>query len=68
MLQYIVPIPVHSRAAPGNIRLSRNAHPDYGTLTVGWVAYQMAGHDFHHLKHIETIDAAGQARRREPPP
>lgn len=29
------------------------AHPEYGTLTVGWVANQMAGHDIHHLKQIE---------------
>lgn len=32
-------------------------HPEYGALTVDWVARQMAGHDFHHLKQIETIDA-----------
>lgn len=42
-------------------------HPEYGALTVGWVAHQMAGHDLHHLKQIETIDAAGQPGRREPP-
>ncbi len=29
------------------------AHPEYGTLTVGWVTSQMAGHDIHHLKQIE---------------
>ena len=34
-------------------------HPEYGVLTVGWVAHQMAGHDLHHLKQIELIDAAG---------
>ena len=34
-------------------------HPEYGALTVGWVAHQMAGHDLHHLLQIETIDAAG---------
>lgn len=27
-------------------------HPEYGTLTVEWVANQMAGHDIHHLKQI----------------
>ena len=27
-------------------------HPEYGTLTVDWVANQMAGHDIHHLKQI----------------
>jgi uncharacterized damage-inducible protein DinB len=28
-------------------------HPEYGTLTVDWVANQIAGHDIHHLKQIE---------------
>lgn len=27
-------------------------HPEYGTLTVDWVAHQIAGHDIHHLKQI----------------
>ena len=30
-------------------------HPDFGRLTVEWVAAQMAGHDLHHLKHFEQI-------------
>jgi hypothetical protein len=30
-------------------------HPEYGLLTVGWVAAQMAGHDIHHLKQLEQI-------------
>ena len=28
-------------------------HPEYGPLTVGWVAAQMAGHDIHHLQQLE---------------
>ena len=31
------------------------AHPEYGSLTVGWIQSQMAGHDLHHLKQIETV-------------
>lgn len=31
------------------------SHPDYGLLTVWWVATQIAGHDIHHLKQIESI-------------
>lgn len=31
------------------------AHPEYGTLTVRWIANQMAGHDIHHLKQIESM-------------
>ena len=30
-------------------------HPEYGTLTVWWIAAQMAGHDIHHLKQLEKI-------------
>jgi hypothetical protein len=30
-------------------------HPEYGSLTVWWVANQLAGHDINHLKQIETI-------------
>jgi uncharacterized damage-inducible protein DinB len=30
-------------------------HPEYGTLTVEWVANQMAGHDIHHLKQIASV-------------
>ena len=33
-------------------------HPEYGSLTVGWIMAQMAGHDIHHLKQFE----AGPAR------
>ena len=32
-------------------------HPEYGALNVGWIANQMAGHDIHHLKQIETVNA-----------
>lgn len=32
-------------------------HPEYGSLTVGWVASQMAGHDIHHLKQFEVMAA-----------
>lgn len=31
------------------------SHPEYGSLTVWWVANQMAGHDLHHLKHLEQV-------------
>jgi uncharacterized damage-inducible protein DinB len=30
-------------------------HPEYGTLTVWWVANQLAGHDIHHLKQIDAV-------------
>lgn len=30
-------------------------HPEYGSLTIDWVAAQLAGHDLHHLKQLEAI-------------
>jgi DinB family protein len=30
-------------------------HPEYGELTVSWVASQLAGHDIHHLKQLQKI-------------
>lgn len=30
-------------------------HPEYGSLTVGWVTAQMAGHDIRHLKQFEMM-------------
>jgi hypothetical protein len=33
------------------------AHPEYGALTVDWIIHQAAGHQIHHLKHLETIAA-----------
>ena len=34
-------------------------HPEFGRLSVAWIAAQMAGHDIHHLKQIETLNAEG---------
>jgi DinB superfamily len=36
-------------------RARRFTHAEYGTLTVWWIAAQLAGHDIHHLKQLETI-------------
>jgi uncharacterized damage-inducible protein DinB len=30
-------------------------HPEYGGLTVWWIAAQLAGHDIHHLKQLAAI-------------
>jgi len=30
-------------------------HPDFGDVSAGWIAAQMAGHDIHHLRHFEQI-------------
>ena len=39
-------------------------HPEYGTLTVGWVAAQLAGHDLHHFKQIESLARASTRAAR----
>ena len=31
------------------------SHPEYGSLTVDWIIHQMAGHQIHHLRQLETI-------------
>lgn len=30
-------------------------HPEYGDLSVEWVAAQLAGHDIHHLKQLQQV-------------
>jgi uncharacterized damage-inducible protein DinB len=30
-------------------------HPERGTITVDWILVALAGHDRHHLPHLETI-------------
>ena len=36
-------------------RARRFTHPEFGELSVEWIAAQMAGHDIHHLKQFERI-------------
>ena len=38
-------------------RATALSHPEYGSLTVDWILHQMAGHQIHHLKQLETIAA-----------
>ena len=37
-------------------RARRFTHPEYGTLTVWWIAAQLAGHDIHHYKQLAAIE------------
>jgi DinB family protein len=30
-------------------------HPEYGSISVDWLIHQMAGHQIHHLRQLETI-------------
>jgi hypothetical protein len=43
------------RGLSADRRNTKFQHPEYGELTVGWVAAQLAGHDIHHLKQLELI-------------
>src|SRR5215203_2244877 len=43
------------RALTPEQRERRFTHSEYGTLTVWWVAAQLAGHDIHHLKQLAQI-------------
>lgn len=33
------------------------AHPEYGTISVDWIIHLIAGHQIHHLKQLESIQA-----------
>jgi DinB superfamily len=39
------------------------SHPEYGALTVNWIIHQIAGHQIHHLKQLETISERPQQAR-----
>lgn len=30
-------------------------HPEYGAISIDWLIHQMAGHQIHHLRQMETI-------------
>ena len=36
-------------------RAATLSHPEYGSLTVDWIIHQMAGHQIHHLKQLESL-------------
>jgi hypothetical protein len=31
------------------------SHPEYGSITVDWIIYTLAGHQIHHLKQLEAL-------------
>jgi uncharacterized damage-inducible protein DinB len=32
-------------------------HPEYGAISIDWLIHQMAGHQIHHLRQLETVAA-----------
>ena len=43
------------RGASEEERLRPVRHPQYGDLSVEWILRTLAGHDLHHLKHLEAV-------------
>lgn len=43
------------RALPAGHLDREFSHPEYGMLTIRWVVGQMAGHDLHHVRQIESL-------------
>ena len=35
-------------------------HPEFGTISIGWILATLAGHDRHHFAQLRTIAAAGR--------
>ena len=31
------------------------SHPEYGSITVDWIIYTLAGHQIHHLRQLEAL-------------
>ena len=36
-------------------RATALTHDEYGPMTVNWIIYQQAGHQFHHLKQLRAL-------------
>jgi hypothetical protein len=36
-------------------RATAMSHPEYGSITVDWIIYTLAGHQIHHLKQLEPL-------------
>jgi hypothetical protein len=45
------------RSLTPNQRTHRFQHPERGEIDVNWILTALAGHDRHHLPHLETIAA-----------
>jgi hypothetical protein len=43
-------IPSEQRARPV-------AHPELGEISIDWILQTLAGHDLHHLRHLQAIAA-----------
>ena len=58
-LNALVAMSVMNRALFASLSAADRAtpftHPEYGSISVDWLIQQMAGHQIHHLRQLETI-------------
>ena len=47
------------RRLPPDLRARPIPHPELGEISIDWILNTLAGHDLHHLRHLEIIAAAG---------
>jgi len=45
------------RRIPPELRGRPLPHPELGEISIDWIVQTLAGHDLHHLRHLETIAA-----------
>lgn len=43
---------------PSDRRTRPIAHPDLGEISIDWILRTLAGHDLHHLRHLQAIGAS----------
>lgn len=46
------------RRLPPDLRARPIPHPELGEISIDWILNTLAGHDLHHLRHLERIAAA----------
>jgi len=49
---------------PSDQRARPIAHPDLGEISIDWILRTLAGHDLHHLGHLQVIAALRRPRAR----
>jgi DinB superfamily len=47
-------LPLYTRV-PAERRARPFAHPEFGEITIDWIVRTLAGHDRHHLGHLQAI-------------
>jgi hypothetical protein len=46
------------RRIPADQRKRPVRHPDLGEISIDWILHTLAGHDLHHLRHLQAIAAS----------